>query len=162
QDLQWVVSAYAVAFGGFLLLGGRATDLFGRKRMFVLGLFLYAASSLAGGFAEDPWLLIAARAVQGLGGAFLAPATISLAMSLFVECAARNAALSVCGCAGGSVIALCSILGVLFSDSFVWLSVFYVNVLLTVSAMAVSVWLLLNDTPQAGGGFYLPGAGTCT
>ncbi|MET9290807.1 MFS transporter [Streptomyces sp. NPDC003077] len=69
QNLQWVVSAYAVAFGGFLLLGGRATDLFGRKNMFVLGMFLYAASSLVGALAGDPVSLIAARAAQGLGGA---------------------------------------------------------------------------------------------
>ncbi|MEU2384250.1 MFS transporter [Streptomyces sp. NPDC012461] len=162
QDLQWVVSAYAVAFGGFLLLGGRATDLFGRKRMFVLGLFLYAASSLAGGFAEDPWLLIAARAVQGLGGAFLAPATLSLVTSLFAEGAERNRALSVWGGAGGSGMVLGSILGGLLTDAFGWPSVFYVNVLLAGAAMVVAVWLLPNDIPQAGGGFDLPGAVTGT
>ncbi|MET9390026.1 MFS transporter [Streptomyces sp. NPDC006624] len=162
QDLQWVVSAYAVAFGGFLLLGGRATDLFGRKRMFVLGLFLYAASSLAGGLAEDPWLLIAARAVQGLGGAFLAPATLSLVTTLFAEGAERNRALSVWGGAGGSGMVLGSILGGLLTDAFGWPSVFYVNVLLAGAATVVAMWLLPDDNPQAGGGFDLPGAVTGT
>ncbi|CAL9550897.1 MULTISPECIES: MFS transporter [Streptomyces] len=162
QDLQWVVSAYAVAFGGFLLLGGRATDLFGRKRMFVLGLFLYAASSLAGGLAEEPWLLIAARAVQGLGGAFLAPATLSLVTTLFAEGAERNRALSVWGGAGGSGMVLGSILGGLLTDAFGWPSVFYVNVLLAGAAMFVAMSLLPDDKPQAGGGFDLPGAITGT
>ncbi|WP_432057679.1 MFS transporter [Streptomyces sp. bgisy022] len=162
QDLQWVVSAYAVAFGGFLLLGGRATDLFGRRRMFVLGLFLYAASSLAGAFAEGPWLLIVARAVQGLGGAFLAPATLSLVTTLFAEGAERNRALSVWGGAGGSGMVLGSILGGLLTDTFGWPSVFHVNVLLAGAAMAVAMWLLPDDTARADGGFDLPGAVTGT
>ncbi|MER6800597.1 MFS transporter, partial [Amycolatopsis mediterranei] len=76
QSLQWVVSAYAVAFGGALLLGGRACDLFGPRRVFALGCALYAGSSLAGGLAGDPGLLVAARAGQGLGGALLFPATM--------------------------------------------------------------------------------------
>lgn len=75
QRLQWVVSAYTVAFGGFLLLGGRATDLLGRRRMYVLGQSLYALASLAGGLAQSELPLILARAVQGLGGALLFPAT---------------------------------------------------------------------------------------
>lgn len=77
RTLQWVVSAYAVAFGGFLLLGGRACDVAGPRRTFVLGLALYAVSSLAGGLATGPGTLIAARAVQGLGGALLFPATLT-------------------------------------------------------------------------------------
>lgn len=95
QNLQWVVSAYAVAFGGFLLFGGRASDLFGRRRMFVLGLLLYAGSSLLGGLAGTPGLLIAARALQGLGGAFLFPATLALVVLSFTEGRERNRALSV-------------------------------------------------------------------
>src|SRR5918998_4273262 len=78
QSLQLVISGYAVAFGGFLLLGGRASDLLGRGRMFVLGLGLYAVASLAGGLAPSSELLVAARAVQGLGGALLFPATLAL------------------------------------------------------------------------------------
>lgn len=158
QNLQWVVSAYAVAFGGFLLLGGRATDLFGRKNMFVLGLFLYAASSLAGGFAGDPWLLIAARAVQGLGGAFLAPATLSLVTTLFAEGAERNRALAIWGGAGGSGMVLGSILGGLLTEAFGWSSVFYVNVLLAGAAMVIAIGLLPKTTRSGTGTFDLPGA----
>jgi MFS family permease len=93
QSMQWVFSAYSVMFGGFLLLGGRASDLFGRRRMFVLGLALYAVSSLLGGLAGSTLSLIAARAVQGIGGAVLFPATVSLINTLFREGPERNRAL---------------------------------------------------------------------
>ncbi|WP_461014185.1 MFS transporter [Streptomyces daliensis] len=162
QNLQWVVSAYAVAFGGFLLLGGRATDLFGRKRMFIFGLFLYAASSLAGGLAQEPWLLMAARAVQGLGGAFLAPATLSLVTTLFAEGKERNRALSVWGGAGGSGMVLGSILGGLLTDAFGWPSVFYVNVILAGAGMIAAMSLLPGDRAETSGAFDLPGAVTGT
>ena len=111
QTLQWVISAYAVAFGGFLLLGGRACDLWGPRRMFVLGLSLYGASSLLGGFATSPELLIAARAVQGVGGAFLFPATLTLVSTKFAEGRDRNRAFAVWGTAGGSGMIIGSLLG---------------------------------------------------
>ncbi|MFF4854652.1 MFS transporter [Streptomyces rubiginosohelvolus] len=158
QNLQWVVSAYAVAFGGFLLLGGRATDLYGRKSMFILGMFLYAASSLAGGLADEPWLLIAARAVQGLGGAFLAPATLSLVTTLFAEGAERNRALAVWGGAGGSGMVLGSILGGLLTEAFGWSAVFYVNVLLAGIGLIAAFWLLPKTQRSATGGFDVLGA----
>ena len=100
QTLQTVISAYAVGFGGFLLLGGRAADLLGRRRMFVTGLFLYAISSLAGGLAGGPEVLLVARVVQGLGGALVFPATLSLINTTFAEGAERNQALAVWGAAG--------------------------------------------------------------
>ncbi len=78
QGLQWVVNAYAIAFAGFMLLGGRAGDLYGRKRMFLVGLGLFTLASLGGGFAQESWQLLAARAVQGLGAAVLAPSTLTL------------------------------------------------------------------------------------
>lgn len=158
QNLQWVVSAYAVAFGGFLLLGGRATDLFGRKNMFILGMFLYAVSSLAGALAEEPWLLIAARAVQGLGGAFLAPATLSLVTTLFSEGAERNRALAIWGGAGGSGMVLGSILGGLLTDAFGWSSVFYVNVLLAGAGLVAALGLLPRTDRSSAGGFDVLGA----
>ncbi|MFJ8308555.1 MULTISPECIES: MFS transporter [unclassified Streptomyces] len=158
QNLQWVVSAYAVAFGGFLLLGGRATDLFGRKNMFVLGMFLYAVSSLAGALAADQWLLIAARAVQGLGGAFLAPATLSLVTTLFAEGAERNRALSIWGGAGGSGMVLGSILGGLLTDAFGWSAVFYVNVLMAGAGLVAALVLLPKTERSSTSGFDLPGA----
>ncbi|MGW1143087.1 MFS transporter, partial [Streptomyces zhihengii] len=76
--LQWVLNAYSIAFAGFMLLGGRAADIFGRKRMFLIGLGLFTATSLAGGLAQEGWQLLAARAAQGLGAAVLAPATLTL------------------------------------------------------------------------------------
>ena len=104
QSLQWVFSAYSVIFGGFLLLGGRAADLFGRRRMFILGLALYAAASLLGGFAGSPSAMIVARAIQGIGGAILFPATVSLINTLFEEGPARNRALGLWSLAGSSLV----------------------------------------------------------
>jgi MFS family permease len=90
QNLQWVISAYTVTFGGFLLLGGRAADVIGRRRMYVIGQILFAISSLAGGLAESPSALVIARAVQGIGAAFLFPATLSMINTRFDEGAART------------------------------------------------------------------------
>ena len=161
-NLQWVVSAYAVAFGGFLMLGGRAADLFGRKRMFVVGMMLYAVSSLVGGLAETPWILVVARGVQGLGGAFLAPATLALVMSLFREGPERNRALSVWGAAGGSGMVLGSILGGILTESFGWPAVFFVNVILAAVGV-LAAWILIPaDGETAAGKIDLPGAVTGT
>ncbi|MDG4865050.1 MFS transporter, partial [Streptomyces sp. T-3] len=87
--LQWVVNAYSIAFAGFMLLGGRAGDLFGRKRMFLVGLGLFTAASLAGGLAQEGWQLLAARGVQGLGAAVLAPSTLTILTSAVPEGPAR-------------------------------------------------------------------------
>lgn len=164
QTLQWVVSAYAVAFGGFLLLGGRASDLFGPRRMFVLGLTLYAASSLAGGLADAPWPLVAARAVQGLGGALLFPATLTLISTGFAEGRERNRAFAVWGTAGGSGMILGSLLGGVLTQAFGWPAVFYVNVPLAAAAALLALPLI---TPAAvararGRRFDLAGALTVT
>lgn len=145
QTLQWVVSAYAVAFGGFLLLGGRASDLFGRRRMFILGLFLYAISSLIGGFATSAELLIGARAVQGLGGALLSPALLSLISSLFAEGRERNRALAVWGGAGSTGMVLGSLLGGVLTEAFGWPAVFFVNVPLALGAFLAAFWLIPPD-----------------
>ncbi len=101
-DLQWVVNAYTVTFAGFLLLGGRAADLLGRRRVFVSGLVLFALASLAGGLADSQGVLIAARAVQGLGGAVIAPASLSILTTTFSEGAARNRAVGIWGAMGGA------------------------------------------------------------
>src|SRR5437763_5768868 len=97
QDLQWVVNAYTVTFAGFLLLGGRAADLLGQRRVFVSGLVLFGLASLAGGFADTQGLLIAARAAQGLGGAIVAPASLAILTTTFEEGAARNRAVGIWG-----------------------------------------------------------------
>ncbi|MER6424935.1 MFS transporter [Streptomyces sp. NPDC001137] len=164
QTLQWVISAYAVAFGGFLLLGGRACDLWGPRRIFVLGLSLYGLSSLLGGLASDPWTLVAARAVQGIGGAFLFPATLTLVSTKFAEGKERNRAFAVWGTAGGSGMILGSLLGGVLTQAFGWESVFFVNVPLAALAIAFAFPLISRD--QLGGGarrsFDLAGALTST
>jgi MFS family permease len=100
--LEWVVNAYAVTFGGLLLLGGRAGDLLGRRRMFIAGLVLFSAASLAGGFAASPGWLLAARAVQGVGGALVAPAALALIVTTFAEGPARNRAMGVYAAMSGA------------------------------------------------------------
>src|SRR5919112_3676014 len=102
DDLSWVVNAYVLVFGGFLLLGGRMADLLGRRRLFIVGLILFAGASLAGGLAQNDIWLIAARAVQGLGAALLSPAALSLVTQIFEEGAERNKALGVWGAVAGS------------------------------------------------------------
>jgi EmrB/QacA subfamily drug resistance transporter len=163
QTLQWVISAYAVAFGGFLLLGGRAADLLGRRRMFVFGLALYAVSSLVGGLATEPWLLIAARAGQGVGGAFLFPATLSLVNTTFAEGPERNRALSVWAASGASGMILGSLLGGVLTEAFGWEAVFYVNVPLAGGAILLAYRLIAPDVgSRERRGFDLPGAFTGT
>lgn len=163
QTLQWVVSAYAVTFGGFLLLGGRGADLFGRRRMFVAGLALYGASSLLGGLAATPLLLVAARAVQGIGGAFLAPATLSLVTTTFAEGRERNRALAIWGGAGGSGMVLGSLFGGLLTESFGWSAVFFFNVPLVAVAVALALRFIPPDAgARSARGFDLAGALTAT
>ena len=111
ESLQWVVSAYAIFFGGALLLGGRLADLLGRRRLFVGGLLLFAASSLLCGIAWSEASLIGFRALQGLGGALLAPAALSLLMTTFAEGRERNLALGIYGAASGSGAAAGVLLG---------------------------------------------------
>ncbi|WP_433226781.1 MFS transporter [Microtetraspora malaysiensis] len=151
QTLQWVISAYAVAFGGFLLLGGRAVDLFGPRRIFMLGLALYAVASLAGGLAGGPLPLVVARAVQGLGGALLFPATLTLVSTGFAEGRERNRAFAVWGTAGGSGMILGSLLGGILTDAFGWTAVFYVNVPLATAAALLALPLVPHDAARAGG-----------
>ncbi|MEU6807638.1 MFS transporter [Streptomyces sp. NPDC046831] len=163
QTLQWVISAYAVAFGGFLLLGGRACDLWGPRRIFVLGLSLYGVSSLLGGLATDPGVLIAARAVQGIGGAFLFPATLTLVSTKFAEGKERNRAFAVWGTAGGSGMILGSLLGGVLTEAFGWESVFFVNVPLAVLAILFAFPLIAPDALSGSRrSFDLAGALTST
>src|SRR2546427_1454813 len=102
ENLQWVITAYAIAFGGFLLLGGRAADLLGRRRVFMIGVALFTIASLVCGLAQSEGMLIASRAVQGLGGAIISPAALSIVMTSFEEGAERNKALGIWGALGGS------------------------------------------------------------
>lgn len=163
QDLQWVVSAYVVATAGFLLLGGRTTDLLGRRRVFVIAALLYAGSSLVGGVAGSATVLVAVRAIQGIGGALLFPATLSLINTLFDEGPARNRALAVWGAAGAGGLCFGSLLGGVLVDAFGWPAVFFVNVPLAV-LIAVAGWTLFPADEVRGRRreFDLSGALTAT
>jgi EmrB/QacA subfamily drug resistance transporter len=140
--LQWVITAYAILFGGTLLLGGRLADLLGRRRMFVAGLALFALSSLLCGFAWSSGSLVGFRALQGLGGALLAPAALSLLMTTFAEGRERNLALGIYGAASGSGAAAGVLLGGVLTSYFGWSWIFFVNVPVGVAAMALAPVLL--------------------
>jgi EmrB/QacA subfamily drug resistance transporter len=163
QSLQWVFSAYLVMFGGFLLLGGRAADLLGRRRMFILGLALYAISSLFGGLAHSPLAIIAVRAIQGLGGAVLFPATVSQINTLFEEGPKRNRALGLWSLAGSTGLTLGSIVGGVLVGSLGWPSVFFVNVPIALAMGLGALKAIPRDEPIfRRKGFDLPGAMTST
>ncbi|GIH60524.1 MFS transporter [Microbispora siamensis] len=160
--LQWVVSGYAVPFGGFLLLGGRLSDLLGRRRMFVAGMLLYGVASLLGGLASSPAPLICARALQGLGGAVLMPATLSLVVTMFAEGPARNRAMTVWAVCGAAGLSLGALLGGILTGALGWEAVFFVNVPLTGVGAVAALAVLTPDGGRRAGGFDLPGALTGT
>src|SRR5207253_4558117 len=127
-NLQWVITAYAISFGGFLLLGGRAADLLGRRRVFIVGVTLFTLASLVCGLAQSEGMLIAARAVQGLGGAIISPAARSIVMTSFEEGPERNKALGIWGAMGGSGAAIGVLAGGVLTKSLGWEWIFFVNV----------------------------------
>src|SRR5881398_3524798 len=162
-NLQWVISVYAILFGGALLLGGRLADLLGRRRLFVGGLALFTASSLLCGLAWSETSLIAFRAVQGLGGALLAPAALSLLMTSFAEGPERNLALGIYGAASGSGAAAGVLLGGLLTSYLSWSWVFFVNVPVGIAAAALAPVLLRESRPEVQHRhFDLAGAATVT
>ncbi len=162
QSLQWVVSAYALIFGGFLLLGGRAADLLGRRNMFVLALTLYGIGSLIGGLATSPGLLVSMRGVQGLGGALLVPATLSLINTTFAEGRERTRAIAVWGAAGSGGLAVGSLLGGVLTRWLGWESVFFVNVPLATLVICGGLVFLRPGRVDKGRGFDVPGAAVAT
>src|SRR5256885_5189909 len=149
-SLQWVISAYAIFFGGALLLGGRLADLFGRRRLFMGGLLLFAASSLLCGIAWSEGSLIGFRAVQGLGGALLAPAALSLLMTTFAEGRDRNLALGIYGAASGSGAAVGVLLGGVLTSYMSWPWIFFVNVPVGVAAALLTPIVLRESKPDVG------------
>ncbi len=163
QTLQSVISAYAIASSGLLLFGGRAADLLGRRRMLVMGLALYAVASLAGGLATRPEVQLAARAVQGLGGALVFPSTLALINTTFAEGRVRNRALGIWGGAGAAGLVIGVLLGGVLTRAFGWEAVFMVNVPLAGAAMILAFPLIEADRAQeANRRFGLPGALTAT
>jgi EmrB/QacA subfamily drug resistance transporter len=162
-NLQWVISAYAIMFGGVLLLGGRLADLLGRRRLFVAGLALFAASSLLCGLAWSEGSLIAFRAVQGLGGALLAPAALSLLMMTFAEGRERNLALGIYGAASGSGAAAGVLLGGVLTSYLSWSWIFFINVPVGVAAIVLAPLLLRESRADLEHRhFDVAGAGTVT
>jgi EmrB/QacA subfamily drug resistance transporter len=142
ENLQWVITAYSIFFGGVLLLGGRLADLLGRRRMFMAGLLLFTVSSLLDGLAWSEASLITFRALQGLGAALLSPAALSILMTTFPEGRERNRALGIWGAVAGSGAAAGVLLGGILTSSFSWPWIFYVNVPVGAIVLAVSPWLL--------------------
>ncbi|HEX4307646.1 MAG TPA: DHA2 family efflux MFS transporter permease subunit [Solirubrobacterales bacterium] len=149
DSLPWVVNAYVLTFGGFLLLGGRLADLLGRRRLFMGGLILFALASLAGGLAANSGQLIAARAVQGLGAAILSPAALSIVAVTFKDGAERNKALGVWGAVAGSGGAPGVLLGGVLTEYIGWEWVLWVNVPIGILAAAIAPTLIAETKSEA-------------
>jgi EmrB/QacA subfamily drug resistance transporter len=162
DSLSWVVNAYTLTFGGFLLLGGRLADLIGRRRMFISGLILFSLASLAGGLAQsEAWLLVA-RAVQGLGAAIISPAALSILTTTFAEGAERNKALGVWGAVAGAGGAAGVLLGGILTSGLGWEWVLFVTVPIGLAAAAMAPRILLESRAEGAASFDIPGAVTIT
>jgi EmrB/QacA subfamily drug resistance transporter len=148
ENLQWVISAYALVFGGFLLLGGRLADILGRRRIFITGLIVFSIGSFLCGMAWSETSLIAARAVQGLGAAAITPAALSILMTTFAEGRERNIALGAWGAVGGFGAAAGVLLGGILTDALSWEWIFFVNVPVGLIALALTP-LLLGESRDA-------------
>ncbi|MEU3985685.1 MFS transporter [Streptomyces sp. NPDC026672] len=148
--LQWVLNAYAIAFAGFMLLGGRAADLFGHKRVFLVGLGLFTAASVAGGLAETDWQLLAARVVQGLGAAVLSPTTLTIVMSAVPPGPARLRAVATWSAVGAGGGAAGGLVGGVLTDLLSWRWVLLINAPIGVLVLVAAV-LCLRESRTAGG-----------
>ena len=163
QTLQSVISAYAVVSSGFLLFGGRAADLLGRRRLLLTGLALYAGAALVGGLATEPVMLLAARAVQGLGGALVFPTTLALINTTFAEGRERNRALAIWGGSGAAGLVIGVLLGGVLTRAFGWQAVFFVNVILAGATLVLALAVIARDRGRdKERKFDLPGALTVT
>lgn len=158
DDLQWVISAYALVFGGFLLLGGRLADILGRRSVFMAGLVIFSVGSLLCGLAWDDISLIAARALQGLGAATITPAALSILTVTFTEGRERNIALGAWGAVGGFGAAAGVLLGGILTDLLSWEWIFFVNVPVGVAALILSPILLRESRDAHGQSHDIPGA----
>jgi EmrB/QacA subfamily drug resistance transporter len=158
-NLQWVISAYTLAFGGFLLLGGRMADLLGRRRLFIVGLILFGVASMAGGLASSQGVLIAMRAIQGFGGALLSPAALSILTVTFAHGRERNIALGIWGGLAGLGGTLGVIAGGLLVDGAGWRSVFYVNVPIVIALVALAPRIVRESKAEQVGARTFDAAG---
>ncbi|MCW2957660.1 MAG: drug resistance transporter, EmrB/QacA subfamily [Solirubrobacterales bacterium] len=147
-DLQWVVNAYTLTFAGFLMLGGRASDLLGRREVFVAGIALFSVASLVGGIAQDETMLVGARAAQGLGGAVVAPATLSILMTTFNEGTERNRALGLWGAMGGVGGATGALLGGVLTQTLSWRWILLINVPVGLAVAVAAIRVMHAATPR--------------
>ena len=161
SGLEWVVNAYAITFGGLLLLGGRAGDILGRRRVFVFGLLLFSAASLLGGFATSQWWLLTARAVQGVGGAVIAPTALALITTNFPEGGERNRAFGVYAAMAGAGSAAGLLLGGILTTYLSWRWVLFVNVPIGI-LVAAAAPRVLSESPRRPGRVDVAGAVTGT
>jgi EmrB/QacA subfamily drug resistance transporter len=158
ENLQWVISAYALVFGGFLLLGGRAADLLGRRRIFIAGVAIFTIASLLAGLAWSEASLIGARTLQGLGAAVISPAALSILTTTFKEGRERNIALGVWGAVGGFGAAAGVLLGGILTDALSWEWIFFVNVPVGAAALALTPLLLGESRDKHATSYDVPGA----
>ncbi len=158
DDLQWVISAYSLVFGGFLLLGGRLADILGRRGVFMVGLVIFSVGSLLCGLAWDDTSLIGARALQGLGAATITPAALSILTTTFTEGRERNIALGAWGAVGGFGAAAGVLMGGILTDLLSWEWIFFVNVPVGALALVLSPILLRESRDAHGQSHDIPGA----
>ena len=158
ENLQWVVSAYALFFGGFLLLGGRTADLLGRRRIFLVGIVIFTLASLLSGFAWSEGALIGARALQGLGAALITPAALSILTTTFAEGKERNSALGAWGAVGAFGAVAGVLLGGVLTDALSWEWIFFVNVPIGVLGFILAPILLTESRDARAKTFDVPGA----
>ena len=158
ENLQWVISAYALVFGGFLLLGGRTADLLGRRRVFIAGTIIFTIGSLLCGLAWSDTSLIGARAIQGLGAATVTPAALAILVRTFQEGRERNIALGAWGAVGGVGAAAGVLLGGVLTSALSWEWIFFINVPVGAIALALSPLLLTESRDAHGQTFDAPGA----
>src|SRR5947208_2946823 len=161
ENLQWVITAYSIFFGGVLLLGGRLADLLGRRRLFMAGLVLFTVSSLLDGLAWSEASLIAFRSLQGLGAALLSPAALSILTTTFREGRERNLALGIWGAASGSGGAAGVLLGGALTSAFSWSWIFFINVPVGIAVLALTP-VLLRESKADLGHRYFDAAGAAT
>jgi EmrB/QacA subfamily drug resistance transporter len=162
QNLQWLISAYGLTCGGFLLLGGRAADLFGRRRMFMAGIGVFTLGSIVGGFAQTEPSLIAARAFQGLGAAIVSPTALSILTTTFAEGSARNRALSIWGAIAAAGFGVGVLLGGILTDTLGWRSVMFINVPIGLLTLVLTPLLLQESKVQSAPQVDVLGAVTVT
>jgi EmrB/QacA subfamily drug resistance transporter len=158
RNLQWVVSAYALLFGGLLLLGGRVADLLGRRRLFIAGLVVFTAASLTSGLASSAGMLIGARALQGFGAALITPAALSILTTTFAEGKERNTALGAWGAVGAFGAVAGVLLGGILTSALSWHWIFYVNVPVGVLGLSLAPFFLTESRDAHAKSFDVPGA----